>query len=115
MACWVHNDLGYVIFLPSLAYGIFYVAFSDTIPLHNAAKFGDFSYGTYLYGFLIQMTLQLTIARDLSLTGFFLVSAALALAAGILSWHFVEKRFLPRRLSGNTRGRGDRVPVAMTG
>ncbi|HEV2593860.1 MAG TPA: acyltransferase [Sphingomicrobium sp.] len=97
VGCWTDDSLGFLLFLPSLAYTVFYVSFADGIPFHNAAKYGDFSYGTYLYGFLIQMTLQFTIGRNWSLATFFLVSAALALVAGALSWHFVEKWFLPRR------------------
>lgn len=99
IACHANEMLGFLLVSPSLAYGVFYVAFDDRLPLHNAARFGDFSYGVYLYGFAVQRVLQSLIAKDWNLPEFFVASASLALAAGVLSWHLVEKRFMPRRIS----------------
>jgi peptidoglycan/LPS O-acetylase OafA/YrhL len=97
VACHLDEGLGFLLVSPSLAYGVFYVAFNDRLPLHNAARFGDFSYGVYLYGFAIQRLLQYTIARGWNLAEFFVASASLALIAGALSWHVVERQFMPRR------------------
>jgi len=55
---------------PALAYAVFYVAFSRRIRMHEAAAFGDFSYGTYLYAFPIQQMLQATVGRSLNLAEF---------------------------------------------
>lgn len=95
--CRWSNYAGDLVVAPALAYAIFYIAFSERLSLHNAAKFGDFSYGTYLYGFLIQKILQLTVARNWSTAEFFIAAVALSLSAAFLSWHLVEKRFLARR------------------
>lgn len=93
IACRIDADLGFVVALPSLAYSIFYVAFSR-LPLHHAARYGDFSYGTYLYGFLIQKVLQLTVAQGWTLAEFAATSFILTLLAGVLSWYLVERRFM---------------------
>jgi peptidoglycan/LPS O-acetylase OafA/YrhL len=88
-SCWI--GLGYVMVAPALAYGVFYIAYSDRIRLRGAAQFGDFSYGTYLYAFVIQQMLEATVR--LTLPEFIALSTALSLLAGALSWHLVEKHF----------------------
>jgi peptidoglycan/LPS O-acetylase OafA/YrhL len=80
------------IFLP---YIIYFLAFSPAIPLRRFGKFGDFSYGTYLYAFPIQQYFART---DLSIYRYTLLhlflSTLFALLAGAISWHLVEKHFL---------------------
>lgn len=94
-ACWLNGHVADMIVAPALAYVIFYVGFSDRLRLHNAARFGDFSYGTYLYAFPIQQMLQST--KQLTLPEFIGASMILSLLAGVLSWHLVEKHFMSRR------------------
>ena len=77
---------------PALAYLVFWFAFHPRIALAGAARFGDFSYGTYLYAYVIQ---QMLVARlDLPFPAFILLSMLLALAAGVASWWLVERHFL---------------------
>jgi peptidoglycan/LPS O-acetylase OafA/YrhL len=111
VACHLNEGLAFLLVSPSLAYGVFYVAFDDRLPLHGAARFGDFSYGVYLYGFVVQRVLQFTIARDWNLAEFFLTSASLALVAGVLSWHLVEKQFMPRRIGPRHGSRSQRLSL----
>jgi peptidoglycan/LPS O-acetylase OafA/YrhL len=73
-----------------------YVAFSERLPLHRAAAFGDFSYGSYLYAFPIQQMIQATVGPSLGLPEFIALAMVLSLLAGILSWHLVEKHFMRR-------------------
>ncbi|KQX26366.1 MULTISPECIES: acyltransferase family protein [unclassified Sphingomonas] len=77
---------------PALAYLVFWFAFHPGIDLSGAARYGDFSYGTYLYAFVIQQMLVAT--TDLPFPLFVLASMALALAAGVASWWLVERNFL---------------------
>ena len=95
---------GYLVVLfPFLAaYPIVYLGLSQRIRLGNAARFGDLSYGTYLYGWPMQQ-----VARSLmgpSVNPYLLAAASLpaALACGLLSWHLVEKRAL--RFKAAARG-----------
>jgi peptidoglycan/LPS O-acetylase OafA/YrhL len=79
----------------AMAYAVFYAAFSDTIRIRHFAAAGDFSYGTYLFAFPIQQMLLSSFL--LPFPAFVLLSLALSLIAGFLSWHLVEKRFLSSR------------------
>lgn len=85
----------HLIFPAAMAYGVFYLAFSP-VRLPDAAKWGDFSYGTYLYAFPIQQILAASYLSTLSFVELLGLSMILSLGAGVLSWHAVEKHFLPR-------------------
>lgn len=68
-------------------------------------RFGDPSYGTYVYGFIIQQLLISALGSSQPRPTFALVSVAASLAAGYLSWHTVERRALRygRRLVDDPR------------
>jgi peptidoglycan/LPS O-acetylase OafA/YrhL len=53
-------------------------------------RFGDYSYGIYLYAFPVQQTLSQLISPSSGWLMFVLASP-IAFAAGVLSWHYVEK------------------------
>ena len=77
---------------PVLAYLVFWFAYHPRIDLSQIAHRGDFSYGTYLYGFVIQQMLVATL--DLPLLACILLSMLFAVAAGVASWWLVERHFL---------------------
>jgi peptidoglycan/LPS O-acetylase OafA/YrhL len=85
------------LFPPTIAYVVFYFAFSKAIHLHNVAVFGDFSYGLYLYAFPIQQMILASLGTRLSFLSFVGLSLLLSLVAGILSWYLVERWFLMAR------------------
>jgi peptidoglycan/LPS O-acetylase OafA/YrhL len=95
--CAIGDDTGFVFVLPALAYAIFYLAYAD-VRVPDAARYGDFSYGTYLYGYLVQKVLQATVAQHWNVFEFFVVSAILAVFAGALSWYLIEKRFTAKEV-----------------
>ena len=81
-------------------YLILYLAQAPWLPPLPAARYGDLSYGLYIYGWPVEQTLLC--ATDGALAWWqlfpaaFLVSAALA----FLSWHLVEKRALRWKPTG---------------
>jgi len=86
-----------LLFPPLIAYATFYLAFSKTIKLHDAARWGDFSYGTYLYAFPIQLMLLASLGKDIAFPLYVVLSMVLSLTAGVISWHLIECWFLPSR------------------
>ncbi len=91
---------GLVVTMPTcgayLLMGLAYLPFLHPL---NLGRFGDFSYGTYLYAFPIQQLLVQRAVRahqEISPWVLFAEAAPLTLIAGALSWHLVEKHFLLR-------------------
>lgn len=72
------------------------MAFSGRLRLHDISRRGDFSYGTYLYGFPIQQIVMALWGASLPFALYVPATMLLALMAGVLSWHLVEQWFLPR-------------------
>lgn len=83
-----------VLFPILAAYPVIYLGLSESISLGNATKFGDLSYGTYLYGWPVEQVVQGVMGKSLSPWSLFAVSLPIAMACGWLSWHLVEKRAL---------------------
>ncbi len=74
--------------------------------LCNAGRYGDFSYGLYLYGFPVQQTIYHLTNNRLTPVENGLIALPIALGLAILSWHLIEKHALnlkphavPARLS----------------
>jgi peptidoglycan/LPS O-acetylase OafA/YrhL len=81
------------------AYVLFYVAFRAELPLHNFAKYGDLSYGIYLYHFPIIQLLQHFAHGGLAPLTVFALAFPLTCLCAALSWHLVEKPFLKKKRS----------------
>jgi len=62
----------------------------------NLGRFGDFSYGTYLYAFPIQQLIASYGGGTMEPVKLFLLSAPLSVGVGALSWFLVERHFLSR-------------------
>jgi peptidoglycan/LPS O-acetylase OafA/YrhL len=84
-------------------YLVLYLAYAREIPLQSFGRHGDFSYGTYLYAFPIQQLLVMYLPGRWKVASLFVAASVLALAAGFLSWHLVEKHFLRLKRPGRRR------------
>jgi peptidoglycan/LPS O-acetylase OafA/YrhL len=76
-----------------LPVSIFLFAYAP-IGLSNFAKYGDFSYGMYIYAFPIQQSIIHITNANISVNGMILYSLVITLFFSVLSWHLVEKPFL---------------------
>jgi peptidoglycan/LPS O-acetylase OafA/YrhL len=77
-----------------LPYVVIAFGLSSTPIIRNAALFGDFSYGLYLYAYPIQRLLIEVIGARAGLYAYVLVSGLCAGCFAIASWHLIEKRAL---------------------
>jgi peptidoglycan/LPS O-acetylase OafA/YrhL len=79
------------LFYLAFVYGVLWVG--TTPLLRRFVPRHDYSYGIYLYGFMVQQCVA-NIAPQLSHVMSLLVAAPLILGCAALSWHFVERPVL---------------------
>ena len=86
-------------------YLLFWVAFRPVLRLASFAKYGDFSYGVYLFAYPIQQTLICYIQPQLTPLRLFFLAFPLTLLLAVIRWHCVEKPALRLRKSVAPMGR----------
>ena len=109
-----------VMLIPSTALAVAWLALpfvmiasgrASTPGVRRAGRFGDLSYGMYLWGFLVQ---QLVIEQFGVLPGLVNITVVVFSSAviALLSWHLVEKRALAHKIrGGNIRPPADPRPL----
>ena len=82
-----------IVYSISLPYIIFFIAYVPSGFIRRFNTFGDYSYGMYIYAFPV---LQLLVALNpnISVMMILIYSFIITLILAILSWNFVEKKFL---------------------
>ncbi len=90
LGCYKNQPLLYLLTVPYLT---IFCAFSKAIPLQNWGKYGDFSYGMYIYAVLVQQTL-VHLFQHMHFMLYLLEGFVITLCFAFLSWHLVEKRAL---------------------
>jgi peptidoglycan/LPS O-acetylase OafA/YrhL len=105
------------IFMPLWSYLVMYAGFFQSGILQRYNKVGDYSYGVYIYGWLIEQAI-VSVFSPLSPWQLVLYSTPFIAAFAIASWRFVErpsmklKRFLFIKNTGPNQERGARVVVS---
>lgn len=112
VACWLLRSTATYPFIFALALTSFVFCFAYRLPWFGYNRFGDYSYGLYLWGFPTQQTVvhfwpTMTPLQNAA------ISLPIALSLGMLSWYAIEKpalnlKRLPHRLLG-------RMPSKWTG
>ena len=94
------------------SYVLLCLAFWRRLGLQRFARYGDFSYGLYLYAFPIQQLLVLYGGPRLTILTLFLSAFLLALCIAVLSWYGVERPCLrlKRRSSRSPATRPELAP-----
>jgi len=72
------------------AYPVLYLALSPRFKKLPAARFGDLSYGLYIYGWPVEQTLLYLTRGQLAWWQLFALALPLSAALAFLSWHLVE-------------------------
>lgn len=81
---------GVYVYLLAMPYLVFYFAQLDTPALRAASRYGDFSYGIYIYAFPTQQFVIYLYGPELSIRAFFLMAFFPTLLLAFLSWRWVE-------------------------
>ena len=91
---------GYVEFLNMVIYPLFVISICKTGSFNiGLGKFGDFSYGVYLFHFpVIQLLVHFGVYNFSPYFGFML-GLCITGSLSFLSWHFLEKRILKRSVN----------------
>jgi peptidoglycan/LPS O-acetylase OafA/YrhL len=96
-------------FIPTFSvcgcYLALYIALHPGLPVIPAARFGDLSYGLYIYGWPVEQTV-LYLRPAATWWELFLIAYPATAVVASLSWHLVEKRALrlkPRALGAAAR------------
>ncbi|MEU0136564.1 acyltransferase [Streptomyces sp. NPDC006296] len=95
----------FVVGLPAFAYLLLWLAIRLPAPFRRVGARHDYSYGIYIYGFVVQQSL---VALGLARWGFWpylAMSLAGALGAAVLSWHLVERPAMRLKDVGSARAR----------
>jgi peptidoglycan/LPS O-acetylase OafA/YrhL len=83
----------------AIAYGILWLGFAPGQALQGYNRLGDYSYGTYIYGFPLQQSVAALVPgiAPMAMTA---LSLPAAILLGALSWHCVERPSLQLRKGG---------------
>ncbi len=82
------------LFILITSYSVIALGSTSTPVLRDFGRFGDLSYGTYLYGFPVAQTLSWAFGDRLPFVGHILLALVISLIFAFASWHLVEKRAL---------------------
>jgi peptidoglycan/LPS O-acetylase OafA/YrhL len=101
IALWHWADFTLLIFGPYLLY---YFGFARIRLFERWSRFGDFSYGLYLYAWPIQQLIVQNFGRTFGAYEVFGLSFLLSLVCAVISWFCIERPFLKlkRSLSSGT-------------
>lgn len=89
----LHKEAYFVVYTIILPYLIFYIAYVPSGQIRKFNKFGDYSYGIYIYAFPVQQSL-VALIPDISVGAMIVYAFVITLILSMFSWHFLEKHFL---------------------
>ncbi len=92
------KDYFFIAYSLILPYMLFYLAYVPSGKIRSFNQLGDYSYGLYIYAFPVQQSI-VALIPDISVLAMFILSFIISLFLAVLSWHFIEKRFL--KMKGN--------------
>jgi peptidoglycan/LPS O-acetylase OafA/YrhL len=87
-------ELLFVVILPYL---VFLFAFSGKVKLHQAGRYGDLSYGIFLYAFPVQQLIVHFLAGKIEIWQMIVLSLIGTVPFAVLSWKFIERPALQFR------------------
>jgi peptidoglycan/LPS O-acetylase OafA/YrhL len=76
------------------SYLVIYLAFERRLPIWRAARFGDLSYGLYIYGWPVEQVLVRLNGGAMKWETLFALALPITAAIACASWHLIEARAL---------------------
>lgn len=101
----LHYGYLFTVGIPAFAYVLIWLAIRLPAPFRRVGAKHDYSYGIYIYGFLVQQTLALLGYARWGLPAYLALTFALTLLLAVASWHLVERPTM--KLKDLRIGRGD--------
>ena len=89
----IDRGLFFVAYTMSIAYVLFYLAYVPDGRVRSYNRFGDYSYGIYIYAFPIKQAVA-ALWPGLSPAVMFVLSAPITVVVAAMSWHFLESPVL---------------------
>jgi peptidoglycan/LPS O-acetylase OafA/YrhL len=83
-----------------------WLAFTPRLPVIPAARFGDLSYGMYIYGWPVEQTVMWLSGGRAAWWQVFLAALPATAALAFLSWHLVERPMLRLKPGGARAAKG---------
>lgn len=76
------------------SYLTIYLAYTTKVRLYNFSKYGDVSYGLYIFAFPIQQIVTQLNGGSMNSFNNFFISSIFTIILAFISWHLVEKNFM---------------------
>jgi len=84
------TDIGPLVYFIALPYLVLYLAYAPLPLISRFGKYGDFSYGLYIYAFPFQQLTIYLFGPQVGVLGLTLIAFVPTLILAALSWHLIE-------------------------
>lgn len=85
-----HEAAGPFVYVVALPYLVIYLAYAPIPLISRFGKYGDFSYGMYIYAFPFQQLTVYLLGHEIGVLRLTLIAAVPTLILAVLSWHLIE-------------------------
>ena len=94
----------HLIGVPAMGYALLWFAYAAPARVKSVAARNDYSYGIYVWGFIVQMALAAMGVHRLGILPYIVIAWSVTFVFAFASWHLVEKPALRLKSWGPGRG-----------